>query len=569
MLVLGVSDRANAAAVLVSPDGALRGLQEERPLRRKNAGGPPIRSIGWLLADNGLTPADIDELALVDRMPDPGALSLAQRFRRGDDWRDRFRDKAGEFAKALFPAARSLARQRLEPYLALGFAAGRIRTYDHHDCHAATAYHGWGRYDRPILVVTCDGDGDGLCATVSVGRDGRLERIAAIDASQSLGHLFSLVTFLTGMTPNEHEYKLMGMAPYAQPGAAARIRDRLLGLFDWDGSGRPLWRRRPGVPPVPAMRRTVERLFAEERFDAVMGGTQLFMEAMLCEWIRRAIRLTGIREVAAAGGVFMNVKANKAVMEMEEVADLFVFPSCGDETGALGALYLARAAGAGVAGVPPLSTFYLGPDWDDDGIEEILAPLVAESRITVERPQDLNRAIVDCLLQGEVVGRFAGREEFGARSLGNRALLADPRDPAVIPVINAMIKNRDFWMPFACSVQEEHAKRYLINPKSLPAPYMILSFDTTRDGQSDLRAGIHPYDHSCRPQVVRRQDNPPFWALIEAFRRETGVAGLLNTSLNLHGLPLAHRPADALEVMFHSGLRRLAIGPFLVRKVAP
>jgi carbamoyltransferase len=294
----------------------------------------------------------------------------------------------------------------------------------------------------------------------------------------------------------------------------------------------------------------------------------MFVESMLCELVRRAVRTTGIRRVRCSGGVFMNVKANKLIMEMDEVEDLFVYPSCGDETNAIGAAYLAQAARHGAATVPPLAGFYLGPEWSDAELEAALAPLIAAGRATVERPENINDAVVQCLVDGEVVGRFSGREEFGARSLGNRAIIADPRNSAVIQVINEMVKSRDFWMPFASSIMAEAVDEYLINPKHVAAPHMILSFDTTPKGARELRAGVHPYDKTCRPQVVTRDANPEYWDLIARFQAATGVGGVLNTSLNLHGLPLVHRPEDAIEVMERSELVRLAMGPFLVTKVS-
>jgi carbamoyltransferase len=567
MAILGISDSHNAAAALLTAEGGLRALQEERPRRIKNFFDTPREAIAWLLAEQGIAAADVEELALCNLNPfrPVDRDGTIRQFRAAGSLTARTRQFVRDvgFRRYVFARRR---RRRLATYRALGFRPERIRSYEHHECHAATAFYGWGRHDAPVLIVTCDGAGDELCATVSVGQDGRIERRFSVDWSHSFGVLYAVVTYMTGMVPNEHEYKLMGMAPYASPSASERVKNKLLALFEWDGGGRPVWRRAAGVPHMALVQRRLERVFFEERFDAVMGGVQLFTEAMLAEFVRRAIATTGIRRVACAGGVFMNVKANKVLMEMAEVEELFVFPSCGDETTAIGAAWLAYAARHGGAQVPPLGSFYLGPEWSEAGLREALGPLAASGRITLEKPANINDAVVDCLARGKVVGRFAGREEFGARSLGNRAIIADPRNAEVIQVINAMVKSRDFWMPFASSVLAEAADDYLVNPKRVPAPHMILSFDTTPRGAEELRAGIHPYDRTCRPQVVTRAANPDYWDLIDRFRQKTGVGGVLNTSLNLHGLPLVHRPEDAIEVMEKSGLRILAMGPFLVTK---
>jgi carbamoyltransferase len=568
MAILGVSDSHNASAALLRAAGVLDALQEERPARVKNFHGLPRQSIAWLLDQAGLRPADIEQVALagMHSMRPLDRAGWIRAYRQAGTWQGRLRNAVRQTGIAALYRGMG-DRRRLRALRELGFTETQITRYDHHLCHAATAYYGWGRMTEPVLVITCDGSGDGLCATISIGEHGALRRVGEVDWSHSIGTLYSVVTYMTGMVPNEHEYKLMGMAPYAAPGAARRVADRLLGLFAWDEAGRPAWRRNPGVPHTLHLQPRLEQLFREERFDAVMGGAQLFVEEMVCELVRRAVRLHGIGQVALAGGVFMNVKANKAIMDLPEVEDLYIFPSCGDETNAIGAAWLAEASLRGGHTITPLQGVYLGPDWSDAAIEAALRPAMLDGRIEVEEPDDINTAAADCLVAGEVVARFAGREEFGARSLGNRAILADPRQPAVIRQINEMIKARDFWMPFAASVLEEDAPRYLRNPLGIPAPYMILSFDTTEAGARDLAAGTHPYDQTCRPQVVSRQSNPQYWDLLQKFRQRSGVGGLLNTSLNLHGLPLVHRPEDALEVLFNSGLTRLLIGRYLVRRV--
>jgi carbamoyltransferase len=569
MTILGVSDSHDSSAVLLLPDGTLRGLEEERPTRIKNFHHIPRLAIEWLLDSSGLQPRDVDVVALASTRyfrPTDRAARIRQ-IREAGTWKGRARDVLRRSPVAPLYNAQANRRRR-QLYRDLGFRAESIHTCDHHTCHAATALYGWGVHDRPVLVITCDGHGDGVCATVSIGEHGRLRRLFAVHESHSIATLYAVVTYLTGMVPNEHEYKVMGMAPYAALPAAQRVAGRLLALFEWDRAGRPLWRRRRGTPPTLISHGKLQRLFFEERFDAIMGGLQLFMETMLSELVRRAVRTTGIGHVALAGGAFMNVKANQAILAMDEVESLFVMPSCGDETTALGAVWLADAEKHGGAAVRPLRSLYLGPEWRDAEIERALQSFAAAGQITVEEPPEINQAVAECLVGGEVVGRFAGAEEFGARSLGNRALLADPRNYEVVRVINEMVKNRDFWMPFAPSILAEDADRYVVNRKRIAAPYMILSFDTTDEGATMLKAAIHPYDRTCRPQIVTREGNPAYWDLIRRFRAATGVGAVLNTSLNLHGYPLVHRPQDGLDLMMKSGLRRLALGRYLVTKVA-
>ena len=165
-----------------------------------------------------------------------------------------------------------------------------------------------------------------------------------------------------------------------------------------------------------------------------------------------------------------------------------------------------------------------------------------------------------------MVARVSGREEFGARSLGNRAILADPSRTDVVKIVNKAIKCRDFWMPFAPSVIFEHADRHVHNPKNLAAQYMILAFDSRNT--HEVQAACHPEDATIRPQIVTRESNPAYHRLLEEFHARTGRGTILNTSLNIHGEPIVSSPEDAIGVMQRSGLNHLALGPYLISKPA-
>ena len=566
-VILGISDSHNAAAATLAPDGGLIALQEERLTGEKNYSGHPEKSIAWLLSSQNLTPEDVEQVALASyhQPPNRDRMGLIKEYRGITNTKSKLKKflrdtKVFEWKKG------KGKKQRIANLVNQGFKKEQLKFFEHHQCHAATAYYGWGKFDDPILVLTCDGAGDGLCATVSVGKKGQMERLLTVEWSHSFPILYSVVTYMMGMVPLEHEYKMMGMAPYAKGKDAERMSKKLLALFEWDKSGLPTWKRADNVPHMYYIKDKLNELFFEERFDTIMAGTQLFTETMLKEYVARAIQLTGIKKVALSGGVFMNVKANKEIMAMDEVDDLFIYPSCGDETNAIGAAYLAAVDKFGVETIKSLKNFYLGPDWSDEAVLASLSSYKKKDTLEITTPDNANREVAQLLADGNVVARFTGREEFGARSLGNRAILADPRKPEVIQVINEMIKNRDFWMPFAASILDTHADKYLENPKHIKSPYMILSFDGTEKGKSEVKAGMHPYDGTCRPQVVSQESNPEYWNLINIFSEITGVGALLNTSLNLHGLPLVHSPEDALYVLENSGLEYLVMGGVLVKK---
>jgi carbamoyltransferase len=448
---------------------------------------------------------------------------------------------------------------------ALGVPFERVVFVEHHVAHAAAAYYGLGNFDDDVLVLTCDGAGDGLCATVSIGRRGRLQRLHEVAQADSVANIYAMTTFIMGMVPLEHEYKLMGLAPYADPKGSDRIFKQLERLIRFE-PGRPLgWQRAADCPETYCSYQFFERLFERQRFDWIAGGLQKFTEAVLTRWVRNCVKETGIRRVAASGGIFMNVKANKQIMELSEVEELFVYPSCGDETNAMGAAYSVYAEKGGIAKMSPLHDLYLGPEFSDADIGRALKGFSFQSAVTYSHVPPIEPRVARLLAEGQVVARFKGREEFGARAQGNRSILANPSDPAVIRVINEAIKSRDFWMPFAPSILEECAEDYLVNPKRIAAPYMILSFDTTAR-RSEIRAAIHPFDFSVRPQEVSFAWNPDYHVLLQEFKRLTGIGGVLNTSFNLHGYPIVSSVEDALDVLDRSGLRYLAIGNWLVQK---
>jgi carbamoyltransferase len=569
MLICGINASHTASAALLRDGRLIGALQEERPTREKNRRGFPELAIARLLESEGLGWQDIDAYVF------GGFGSYADTTDRTNETANRIRSYkaasslAGRMKELLqrTPARGLVHQQRRERHIARLLAHGvgreRIATIEHHRCHAATAYFGRG-IDEEVLVITVDGAGDSLCATVSLPRPGgKLERIASIDEEHSIGNLWEVITALMGMVPMEHEYKLMGMAPYASGDRVDQAKRLFSDAFHLSDG---IWRRRPGVPnPSFAYAYWRDRL-EFTRFDHVCAGLQAFTEEFITAWVQGWLRKTGRRKLRLSGGVFMNVKLNKTIGELPEVDELSVFPSCGDETNALGAAwaYLSDQGKADL--IEPLQSLYLGPEPAPVEYDRA-AGQARDLGWEVSRPADLESAIADLLSQGEVVARTQGREEFGARALGNRSILADPTRPDVVRTVNNAIKCRDFWMPFAPSVMSECADRYIHNPKGFSAPYMILAFDSRNT--AEVKAACHPEDGTIRPQVVTRTQNPAYHRILERFQERTGRGALLNTSFNLHGEPIVSSPADAIDVMRRSGLNHLALGPFLISKPRP
>ena len=300
-------------------------------------------------------------------------------------------------------------------------------------------------------------------------------------------------------------------------------------------------------------------------------GAQEFLEEMLVAWVQSALR--GETRVALGGGVFMNVKANKRLSELPEVADLFAMPSCGDESNALGAAYeryhevrLASPADEKPPPIDPLGSLYLGPGSSDEEVENFCRQERLEQRYRIRLCEDIETVAAEMLERDGVVARVAGRMEFGARALGNRSILADPRDVRLTRQINRMIKRRDFWLPFAPTILRERADDYLENPKGLGSPHMMLTFDSRPLGQTALAAAIHPEDGTLRPQILDPGINPRLERLIHAFQSRTSVGAVLNTSFNLSGEPIVNSPQDALDAFARSHLPHLIVENLLISK---
>ena len=584
MIVLGINE-THCATAAVLRDGAIVGCaSEERFSRIKNDAGYPRQAVDALLRELRLTPADINLVALGGR----------EAYAR--DWMNRVLHDA-DYARAYYGVAleqadAGLGRRARKLGAKLGIGRGargkhtlgdgerrgtiashlrigldRIVTFDHHTCHAASGYFGAPFTGADALVLTNDNAGDGLCASASRAAATTLTRREATpSAPGSLGSFYSFATLLLGMKFGEHEYKVMGLAPYAGADATESARAALENVFGFT-EGDPClfaWKARG------ARYRQLLAATLGLRFDAIAGGAQTLLQDMLLRWARLMHARHGGDRLALSGGVFMNVKANMLLAQEEWVRELFVAPSSGDESNAIGAAYLGYVQlceSRGVVAKPqPLGPLDLGTEVRDEEIEATLRRRDIAARHRVSEHERIEDVIADRLVADGVVARCAGRMEFGARALGNRSILAHPGKPSVVPLINQMIKHRDFWMPFAPSILRERADDYLVNPKRLSSPYMMIAFPTLDARRDEIAAAVHPSDATARAHILDEGWNPAYHRVISEFQRRTGIGAVLNTSFNLHGEPIVCSADDALDTFERSGLPHLALGRWLISK---
>lgn len=573
MKILGIHD-GHTATVCNLLNGAITHLaSEERFTNVKNQGGFPEKACEWAIKVMANGVDDYDAFAFPGRLIPINDISAYNRDRH--KWyklASRYLPStllANDYLSELYVKRNQIKREALDYYEGnlsrLGINKSKCHFVEHHECHAATAYYLDPKYSpaRKVLILTLDGSGDGLSATVSIGFGGKLERIASIPTYHSIGILYSRMTAFLGMKPLEHEYKLMGMAPYAPDSLTEKSYHVLKKYFSLDESGL-YFVNKSGVWGHELIRKFQKDLLMH-RFDGICGGLQKLTEELCLQWISNWVKHTGISNIGLAGGVFMNVKLNMLINEHPVIDDVFFMPSCGDESIAAGAALMVEAQNSNYTFTPkPITNLYLGPEYSDNDIEKVLKNV---NGISFKHCDKINDEMSERLANGNILARMNGRMEFGARALGNRSILANPKHFDIVNKLNKAIKMRDYWMPFAASILPSGADKYLKSSKAKYAPFMIVCFETTEKA-SEIRAGLHQGDYTCRPQIVDPNENPSYYDLLLKFESKTGISGLLNTSFNIHGYPMVNNPDQALWTLTNSGLDGLQMGNFFVTRTS-
>lgn len=564
MNVLGIWDGHDAGAALLQDGRLTFAVNEERLTRRKLEVRFPSRSIEACLAFARLQPADIDLVAVSTSDPAkalgrwwPGSKEryYAVRRRKAYPGLTARLTRGVKYRMTEWPpnaVSRALSRIALTRTLrAHGIARARLEIVDHHEAHAAPA--AWASQLAPCAVVTIDGLGDGLSATISAFRDGRLQRVAASPSRHSLGVFFEHVTNLLNMRELEDEGKVMALADYASP-IPDEDNPLLRCITVQDGVIRTV---RPGHALKPVLAR-IQWHYANEQF-AFMA--QRAVERTCAALARDAVRLTGLPRIALAGGVVSNVKATRQLRRLAEVEDVYVFPHMGDGGLALGAAIVAAAR----HGEPidfHLDGLDLGPGYDRDDMQAA----IARKGLTARCHHHVASEVARLLEHEGVVMWFQGRMEYGPRALGARSVLARPDRPSLRDRLNLVLKRRVWYQPFCPSMLESEGRRLLADWDGRNR-FMTTACEVAPEHRGAL-AGVISVDGTCRPQLVRDDEPGEFAELLREARRRWGVGAVLNTSFNIHGEPLVCSPDEAVDVFLRSGADALAMGPFIVERPA-
>ncbi|MCF6297937.1 MAG: hypothetical protein L3J08_08145 [Flavobacteriaceae bacterium] len=572
MYIIGIHDGHNSTISLLD-DGIIKNvLQEERLKNEKNYFGFPELSFEKILIMNNLKIEDISTFVFTgNHLAHPfDKNGLLRRYASSFSIKERAKYVLKKtFVYSIYKRKRKNAR--IQPLLERGIDVSKIHFVEHHLCHASTAYYGcpWVDYEEKTLILTQDGSGDGLSGTVSIGQRGKIERLASINKDDSLGRIYATVTFMLGMVPLEHEYKLMGMAPYSPHAGKFRSYKVFKDLLCFDEKNPLVWRRNKQLPAMQNIYPYLRKKTELHRFDWIAAGIQQFTEEMLVKWVKNCIKQTGIKKIVLSGGTFMNVKANQRISELPEVEKLFIFPSCGDESNAIGAAYYSYFTKNIKKQSKGISNLYLGPDeTGDENTLTAITELKNKNSVNFDfmLMNDIETRIAELLSENHIVARCKGQMEFGARALGNRSILSDASDLEKISVINNMIKKRDFWMPFAPVILRERCDDYVINHKNIDASFMMITLNST-SRYKEFIGGVQQVDLTARPQIIDENHNKNYYKILKKFESLTGKGVLVNTSFNLHGLPIVYGPKEALYVFENSGLNYLAVGNYLVWKI--
>jgi carbamoyltransferase len=420
----------------------------------------------------------------------------------------------------------------------------RLKRVEHHETHASNAYYTSG-FDN-ALIVTLDGYGSGLAGSVSIGRNGSIQRLHGVEFPHSLGTFYESVTSGLGFQPSRHEGKIVGLAAYGDP---AVLRDVLLSRFE----------QAPGAFRIREVNNLyLARLLAAQfpKID-VAAAYQHVLEVVATAYVNHYLRQTGLRDVVLSGGVVANVKLNQRIRELAGVERIFIHPNMGDGGCGTGAALLEFQGAPALK--EPIPDVFLGPSYSDAEIQESLQ----RAQLPFTRYSPIEPKIASLIAAGKVVARFNGRMEYGPRALGNRSILYHAKEPEVNQWLNQRLGRTEF-MPFAPATLAEHRGACYLNTEGCAhaAEFMTLTFDCTGEMKRNSPAAVH-VDGTARPQLVTATSNPSFHRILTEYHALTGLPSVINTSFNMHEEPIVCSPDDAIRAFLQGNLDYLAIGDFL------
>ncbi len=551
MDILGISAFYHDAAAALIRDGIpIAAAQEERFTRKKNDPSFPNRAIRYCLRDGQITARDLDWVVFYEKPLRKFERILITHLKH-------FPRSSRAFTRPMFLWLGDRLWMKNRIAAELGVEPRKILFTEHHQSHAASAYFPSPFNEAAILTV--DGVGEWATTTFGIGSGDNLEIISELHFPHSLGLLYSAITAFLGFQVNEGEQKVMGLAAYGKPIYLEQIQSLI--DFSKDGSFElDISAFRYPFDPDKSFGDRLTALLGEardpqkpilyqsgnSRHADIAASLQKVLEQGLITLTKELYKHAPSKNLCLAGGVALNVVANRKILDQGPFDHIFIPPAPGDAGGALGAALYVNHVFLNARRCYIQDHAFLG---------ETINTEPFEGAREISNEDDLVDEVVSKLIKGKTVGWVQGRFEWGPRSLGHRSLLADPRDSIMKHHINQNIKHREMFRPFAPAVTKEWANKYFAMPQGsgLATQFMSLSIPALHENMHKIPAALH-VDHTGRAQLVDKVVNPLFHKLITRFGEETGVHVLLNTSLNLQGEPIVKGEEDAINMLNHSGM---------------
>jgi carbamoyltransferase len=573
--ILGLNAyHGDAAAALVVDGELVAAAEEERFGRVKHAAGFPADAVRWCLADAGMAPRDLDHVA-VARDPRANLGAKLRRTLRHAPSLGFLRSRLENAARVRDVRAPLAAALDVEP----ATLRATVHNIEHHLAHAASAFF-VSPYDE-AAILTVDGFGDFASTMLARGNGNQIEVLERVLFPHSLGIFYTAVTQWLGFPKYGDEGKVMGLAPYGAPRHVEQMSKLVTsqnGSFEldlayfthhdegvdmtWDTGSPTIGRiyserlvdtfgpaRAPGEP-------------LSEHHEDVAASLQAHLEEVYLGLVATLAQRVQSRRLCLAGGVALNAVANGRILPETTFEDLYVQPAAGDSGTAVGAAYLVWNQKLGGERRFVMDHAYTGPEYADDELAAAFAAAGVQPQLLTD--DELFPHVARLLADGMVVGWFQGRMEFGPRALGNRSILADPRRDDMKDILNARIKHREPFRPFAPSILAEETGEWY--EQSYSSPFMILVYKT-RAEKRELIPAVNHVDDTGRLQTVTRDANPRYYRLIDSFRAETGVPVVLNTSFN-ENVPIVMTPAEAVDTFLKTHMDALVLGNYLALRTS-
>jgi len=547
---MGIRYGHDASVALVIDGQIVANVAEERFTRIKNDGSFPINAIEYCLKEAGIEASELDAIVFPSKGHIPPPLFA-------------FFDVSEESVPAKKRGAVPILPIYFKPWKLSRTC--KILTVEHHLAHAASAYYTSGiKPTERALVVTVDGRGDDVSVSVWRGENNCLRSLRQWDGSASLGWFYANATEGLGWRHGSDEWKTMGLAPYGipQPGAlkgyypefekGELVKGRNYGdAARWQDHGVNHYHMQDAIP----LSKIAEKLGREDYSAEVQRVSEEQAEKLILPWLEKE----KTRHFCAAGGFFLNVKFNQKLWYTGKLDTHWTYPDPGDSGLAVGSALAIYYEAHPDQPAEKLQHMYYGPEFGMAEIESLLK----ERKLQYEKPANVSETAARYLSENKIIAWYQGRMEAGPRALGNRSILMSPLRAENKDLINACVKYREAFRPFAPAMLYESVDEYLVNARE--EPYMITSFDVKPEKQDKIPAVVH-VDGTSRPQTVRREVNSRYYDVIKAFGSMTGENVILNTSFNVKGEPIICNPREAIRCFFDTGLDILILGDFLLKK---